>query len=43
MALGGWKIADELRRSFRRQEVPAGAIVVLLLAVATAAASYLYY
>jgi hypothetical protein len=43
MALVVWKTADELGRRLRRQEVPIGAVVVLLLAVATAAVTYLYY
>lgn len=39
MALGGWKIADKLRR----QEALVGGIAALLLAVATMAVTYLYY
>jgi len=41
MVLGGWKIGDKIRWHLRRQEVPLGAILVMLLAVTTAA--YLYY
>ena len=43
MVLGGWKIADKLRWHLRQQEAPIGAVVVLLLAVASAAATYLYW
>jgi hypothetical protein len=37
------RLVEELRRGLRRQEVPAGAIAGLLLAVATVAMTYLYY
>jgi hypothetical protein len=43
MVLGGWKIADKIRWHLRRQEVPLGAMVAMLLAVTTAAVAYLYY
>jgi hypothetical protein len=43
MVLGGWKIAYRLRWHLRRQEVPLGATLVMLLAVTTAAVTYLYY
>jgi hypothetical protein len=43
MALVVWKTADELRRRLRQQEAQIGAVVMLHLAVATAALTYLYY
>jgi hypothetical protein len=43
MVLGGWKIANRLRWHLRRQEVPLGAISLMLLAMTTVAVTYLYY
>jgi hypothetical protein len=43
MAFHAKRLADQLRRGLRRQEVTAGVITVLLLAVATMAVGYLYY
>jgi hypothetical protein len=43
MAFRAKRLADQLRRGLRRQEVTAGAIAVLVSGVATMAVSYLYY
>ena len=43
MAFRAKRLADQLRRGLRRQEVTVGAIAAVLLAVATMAVSYLYY
>ena len=43
MASRAKRLADQLRRGLRRQEVLLGAIYELLLAVVTLAVSYLYY
>jgi hypothetical protein len=43
MALDVWKTADKLRRRIRQRETTIGAVATMLLAVATAAVTYLYY
>jgi hypothetical protein len=43
MVLGGWKIAHTVRWHLRRQEVPLGAMLVMLLAVTTLTVIYRYY
>jgi len=43
MVLRGWKLVHRVRWHLRRQEVPLGAILVMLLAVTTGTVIYLYY
>jgi len=43
MVLRGWKLVHRVRWHLRRQEVPLGAILGMLLAVTTGTVIYLYY